>query len=138
MSDVPSGQSTTARPAGSGEVPLPAMVVERSGGFAGFRDVLEIAADGTARVTSRTGETRSCTPDPAALGALRAIDLAAVASAPSKPPIADGFNYTVRAQSGSASAGDGDVGVRAQFVAAAAAVIMSCLANASASELPES
>jgi hypothetical protein len=113
------------------------MVVERSGGFAGFHDILEIAADGTARVTSRTGGTRSCTPDPATLNVLRAIDLATVGTAPPKVPIADGFSYTVRTETGSASAGDGDVGVRAEFTAAAAAVIASCLANASASEFPE-
>lgn len=111
---------------GSGSPAVP-MVVERSGGFAGFHDVVEIAADGSAQVTSRDAPTRPCTPDPAGVAALRAMDLAAVVAAPAGPPVADGFGYAVRIGGASASAGEGSTGVRARFVAAAAAVIASCL-----------
>lgn len=129
MTEGPTAPSTTT-PAGSAGLPTSAMVVERSGGIAGFHDVLEIAADGSATIATRNGEPRSCTPDPATLDRLRAVDLTAVGSGPPKVPIADGFTYSVRTASGSASAGDGDVGVRAEFAAAAAAVLASCLANA--------
>ena len=115
----------------------PAMVVERSGGIAGFHDVVEIAADGTARVTTRDGGTRACTVDPAVVDALRSMDLAAVGSGRPKMPIADGFTFVVRTAGVTASAGTGDTGVRAAFAAAAAAVIASCLAGASGSLLPE-
>jgi hypothetical protein len=112
------------------------MVVTRSGGIAGFHDVVEIAADGTAQVTTRNGEMRVCAPSAAALDQLRAIDLAAVGTGPSK--IADGFTYEVRAAGVVASAGDGDnAGIRAAFVRAAAAVVSSCLENASGSSYPE-
>ena len=137
MTERPSGPSTTTPPAGSGDDSASAMVVERSGGIAGFHDVVEIAADGTAKVTTRNGGTRTCTVDPAVIAALRAIDLAAVGSGPPKVPIADGFTYVVRTSTGSASAGDGDAGIRAEFAAAAAAVIASCLAGVSGSALPE-
>jgi hypothetical protein len=122
----PSPESPEASGPGSGS----AIVVERSGGIAGFHDVVEIAAGGSAQVTTRNGGTVPCQPDPAALDRLRAIDLAAVGSAPPKAPIPDGFNYTVRTQEGSATAGDGDVGVRAELAAAASAVVMSCLSSA--------
>lgn len=130
--------STAASPSGSDSpsdhAPASAMVITRTGGIAGFRDVVQIAADGTAQVTSKTGETRNCTPSPTALDRLRAIDLAAVGSAPSKSQIADGFTYSVSSATGSASAGDGDnEGPRAEFVAAAAAVVASCLASPSGS-----
>jgi len=125
-----------AQPSSSGIVPPVAMVVTRSGGIAGFHDVVEIAADGTARVTTRNGEARGCTPSAAALDQLRAIDLAAVGTAPSK--IADGFTYEARAAGTVAQAGDGDnAGIRAAFVRAAAAVVGSCLENASGSSYPE-
>lgn len=140
-SSATEGPSTFGSPAGgvvpSDGAPASAMVVTRTGGFAGVNDVVEIAADGTAQVTSKSGETRNCTPSPTAVERLRAIDLAAVGSAPPKVPIADGFNYTVSSAGGSASAGEGDnVGVRAEFVAAAGAVVSSCLENASGSGSP--
>ena len=136
-SEGPAGPSPAGGDGPSGGLPASAMVVTRTGGFAGVNDVVSIAADGTAQVTSRSGETRSCTPDPAALGRLRAIDLAAVGSGPPKVPIADGFNYSVVSATGSASAGDGDtLGVRAEFVAAAGAVVSSCLASPSGSGPP--
>lgn len=130
--------TTAASPSGSDapsdDAPAAAMVVTRSGGIAGFHDVVQIAADGTAQVTSKTGETRTCTPSPTDLDRLRAIDLAAVGSGPSKSQIADGFTYSVSSATGSASAGDGDnEGPRAEFVAAAAAVVASCLASQSGS-----
>jgi hypothetical protein len=104
------------------------MVVTRTGGFAGVNDVVEIAGDGTAQITSRTGVTLTCRPDPAALERLRAIDLASVGPATSKWKVADGFVYSVRSAGGSATAGDGDnQGVRADFVRAAAAVVTSCI-----------
>jgi len=130
VTEGPVGPSPAASPAGSETASE--LVVTRSGGIAGFNDTLHIAADGTAQVTGKTGETHGCRPDPTALDRLRAIDLAAVGSAPPKAPIADGFSYTVTSASGSASGGDGDNdGVRAEFVAAAAAVVTSCLADQS-------
>jgi hypothetical protein len=122
----------SARPSTASE-----MVVTRTGGIAGVNDTVQIAADGTAQITGKTGETSSCTPDPSALERLRAIDLAAVGSGLSKSPIADGFTYSVTSAGGSASAGDGDnEGIRAEFVAAAAAVVSSCQANQSDASPP--
>ena len=110
-----------------------AMVITRTGGFAGVNDVVEIAADGSAQVTSKTGQAGICTPSPAAVERLRAIDLAAVGTAPPKSPIADGFAYSVTSAGGAATAGDGDnTGLRAEFVLAAAEVVTSCLENQSA------
>jgi hypothetical protein len=122
-------------PSASAGVAASDMVVTRSGGIAGFHDVVEIAADGTAHVTTKNGETRACTPSPAALEHLRAIDLGAVGSGPSK--IADGFSYEVRSPNGIASAGDGEnTNIRAAFVSAAAEVVSSCLASATGSGPP--
>jgi hypothetical protein len=122
VTDSPQPPSTTTA----------AMVVTRTGGFAGVNDVVEIAADGTAQVTSKSGVTGSCTPDSAAVERLRAIDLSSVGSATSKPPIADGFIYSARSASGEAMAGEGEnEGPRADFVLAAAAVVSSCLEHQS-------
>jgi hypothetical protein len=134
----PAGSSTSASPEGSdspADAPASAMVVVRTGGIAGFRDLVQVAADGTARVTTKTGTTRDCTPSASVLDRLRAIDLAAVAATKSTPPpMADGFNYSVRSAGGSAAAGEGDDDSRrAEFVDAAAAVVASCLANQSGS-----
>lgn len=142
VTEGPELPSTTASPTGShapsDDAPASTMVVERTGGFAGFHDTVQIAADGTAQVTSKTGETRNCTPSPTALDQLRAIDLAVVGTATSKSQIADGFTYSVRSATGSASAGDGDdEGLRAEFVATAAAVVSSCLAEMSGSGSPD-
>ena len=127
-SDGPSDAAT------SDAAPSSAMVVTRTGGFAGVNDVVEIAADGTATVAIGTGGTLTCTPNPAAVERLRAIDLAAVGTAPPKSPIADGFVYSVTAASGAATAGEGDnTGLRAELVLAAAEVVTSCLAT----QLPE-
>jgi hypothetical protein len=136
MSEGPALPSTGASPTGS-DVPSDAapaseMVVVRTGGFAGVHDTVVIAADGTAQLTSKTGESSGCTPDPAALDRLRAIDLAAVGSGMPKTPIADGFAYSVTSAGVSASAAEGDnVGIRAAFLAAAAGVVTSCLATQS-------
>jgi hypothetical protein len=127
VTDSPTLSSANPSPAGS-------LVITRTGGIAGVNDVVQIAADGTAQMTSKSGETHACTPSRTALDQLRAIDLAAVGSAPSKP-IPDGFTYEVRSASGTASAGQGDAGIRAELVAAAAAVIASCL-DASGSAAP--
>jgi hypothetical protein len=123
-------------PTPSGVAQASAIVVTRSGGIAGFHDVVEVAADGTARVTTKNGETHACTPSAAALGELRAIDIATVGTGQSK--IADGFTYEVRTSGVVATAGDGDnVGIRAAFVRAAAAVVSSCLASGSGSGFPD-
>jgi hypothetical protein len=130
--NVSEGPALPSTPGGSKAAPASELVVVRTGGFAGVHDTVQIAADGTAQVTGETGETSGCTPDPSALARLRAIDLTAVGSAPPKHPIADGFTYSVMSADGSASAGDGDnEGIRAEFVAAAAGVVTSCLANQS-------
>ena len=130
------GSSTKPSPTGSHSSDDPAgtqaMVVVRTGGFAGVRDLMRIAADGTARITVRTGDTRDCTPSTASLDRLRAIDLAAINAIPTKlSQMADGFNYSVKTGDASAAASQGDDGRRAEFVDAAAAVIASCLATKS-------
>jgi hypothetical protein len=132
----PAGSSTTPSPTGSHSSDDPAgtqaMVVVRTGGFAGVRDLMRVAADGTARITVRTGDTRDCTPSPASLDRLRAIDLVALNAAPTKlSRMADGFSYSVQTGDGRAAASEGDDGRRADFVGAAAAVIASCLATRS-------
>jgi hypothetical protein len=129
------GSSTKPSPTGSHSSDDPAgtqaMVVVRTGGFAGVRDLMRIAADGTARITVRTGDTRDCTPSTASLDRLRAIDLVALKATPTKlSRMADGFSYSVQTGDGRAAATEGDEG-RADFVGAAAAVIASCLATRS-------
>ena len=131
-SNVTEGPALPSTPGGSSATTASELVVVRTGGIAGVHDTVQIAADGTAQVSSNAGQAFACTPDPAALARLRAIDLAAVGTAPPKNPVADGFNYAVTSAGGSASAGDGDnEGIRAEFVAAAASVVTSCLANKS-------
>jgi len=132
------GSSVTGSPAPTSTAAsqADALVITRTGGIAGVNDVVQIAPDGTAQVTSKSGETHGCNPSPTALEQLRAIDLAAVGSAPSKPQIPDGFTYEVRSAAGSASAGQGDEGIRAELVAAAAAVIASCMDGAAGSQAP--
>jgi hypothetical protein len=133
----PAKSSTTPSPTSSAtpdeDAPTSATVVVRSGGIAGVRDIVRIAADGTAHLTTKTGTTRACTPSAASLDRLAAIDLGALKAIPSKPSqMADGFIYSVQAGDASASAGEGDDnGRRAEFVDAAAAVIGSCLATQS-------
>jgi hypothetical protein len=128
--------STTPSPTGSHPSEDPAgtqaMVVVRTGGFAGVRDLMRVAADGTARITVKTGNTHACTPSAASLERLRAIDLAGLKGTPTKvSKMVDGFNYSVKTVDGSAAASEGDDGRRAEFVDAAAAVITSCLATQS-------
>lgn len=104
-----------------------ALLVTRTGGIAGVHDEVKVAVDGTAEVTSDNGETRPCTPNTAAVERLRAFDLAAVGSGPPSQ-VADGFTYSVRSGSGTATAGDGESeGIRADFVRAAAEVVETCL-----------
>jgi hypothetical protein len=123
----PTGSDASDDPAGS-----QAMVVVRTGGFAGVRDLMRVAADGTARITVRTGDTRDCTPSPASLDRLRTIDLVALNATPTKlSRMADGFSYAVQTGDGRAAASEGDDGRRADFVGAAAAAIASCLATRS-------
>jgi hypothetical protein len=134
----PAKSPTTASPTGSGspeeDAPASAIVVVRTGGIAGVFDMVQVAADGTARIRGKTGETRNCTPSVKALDRLRAIDLTAVGTTRSNSKMADGFNYSVRSAEGSAAAGDGDDdGRHAELVDAAAAVIASCMANQSGS-----
>jgi hypothetical protein len=135
--DGPATSSTTPSPTSSAtpdkHPPASATVVIRSGGIAGVRDMVRIAADGTAHVTTRKGTTRACTPSAASLDRLAAIDLAALKAIPSKPSqMADGFIYSVQTDDTSASASEGDDNSRrADLVDAAAAVIGSCLATQS-------
>jgi hypothetical protein len=132
----PAGSPTSPSPTGSRTSDDPpgtqAMVVVRTGGFAGVRDMMRVAADGTARITVKTGDTNACTPSAASLDRLRAIDLTAINATPTKlSKMADGFNYSVKTSDGSAAASEGDDGRRAELVDAAAAVIASCLATQS-------
>jgi hypothetical protein len=125
--------STSASGTAGDSASTAAMVVVRSGGFAGVFDRMRIAADGTASITAKTGRSRACTPTTTALDRLRAIDLAAVTATASGPlTLADGFTYSVRSATTAASAREGDDDSRrAAFVKAAAAVIASCLATRS-------
>lgn len=107
--------------------------IVRTGGIAGVRDIVKIAPDGNARVTTRDGRGRVCHPAAKALSRLRALDLAAAAAEPSTAgQMADGFNYSVRIGHQRASASEGDKGGRrVDIVNAAAAVLTSCLAGSS-------
>lgn len=137
-SPVPSSPTATATGGASPIAPASALVVTRTGGLAGFHDTVEIAADGTARVTRKTGEAGACTPRPEALDRLRAIDLAAVGPAGSKSQMADAFTYEVRSESRSASASEGDEDPsRVELVRAAADVVSSCLASQSETDAPD-
>ncbi len=131
MRDAPSTVRPTT-PEGSNSAPqssASSMRLTRSGGIAGVNDVLEIAADGSATLTRSTGETITCSPMPETVARLRATDVKAVGSAPSKAPIADGFSYTLVTERGTATAGDGEQGIRAEFVSTAAEVLASCQAT---------
>lgn len=121
-SDSPSDSASTS-----------ALVVTRTGGIAGVLDMVRIAADGSATITSKAGKGGACTPSGTALDRLRAIDLAAVQASPTKPTgMADGFNYSVKSGSGSAAASEGDDDSRrVELVDAAAAVVATCLATRS-------
>jgi hypothetical protein len=131
------GESATTADAGSPSASAPsssahatgALVVVRTGGIAGVQDTVQIAADGTAHITSRNGKQRDCTPPAATLDRLRAIDIAAVAATPNEAPqMADGFNYSVQSGTTTAQGSEGDDdGRRAELVRAAAAVVASCL-----------
>jgi hypothetical protein len=120
---------------GSTGSPDSALVVTRTGGIAGFMDVVQVAADGKGRITRKGGQGRGCTPSATALDRLRAVDLTAVAATTSKAPqLADGFTYSVSSGSARAMAGEGDDDSRrAELVDAAAAVVASCLASQSGS-----
>jgi hypothetical protein len=130
------GHSSTATPTASGtssdNAPTTAMVVVRTGGIAGVLDMVRIAADGTASITSKTAKSRACTPSGKDLDRLRAIDLSGLATTSPPPGMADGFNYSVKSGSTSATASEGDDDSRrAELVDAAAAVVASCLATLS-------
>jgi hypothetical protein len=128
-----SSGSPTASATPSDDTPTAAMVVVRTGGIAGVVDMVRIAADGSASITSKTGKSSACTPSGEALDRLRAIDLAAVEATASRPSgMADGFNYSVKSGTASATASEGDDDSRrADLVDAAAAVVASCLAKRS-------
>jgi hypothetical protein len=134
---VSTGDSPTSPSSGSDsptDTPATsALVVLRTGGIAGVLDMVRIAADGSASITSKTGKSGACTPSGKAVDRLRAIDLAAVQASPTKPTgMADGFNYSVKSGSGSAAVSEGDDdGRRAELVDAAAAVVAACLATRS-------
>jgi hypothetical protein len=136
---VGAGDSATASSAAtdspSGSAPTSAMVVMRTGGIAGVVDMVRIAADGTASITSKTSKSRACTPAAKSVARLRAIDLTAMQVLPSMSSrMADGFNYSVKSASGSAAVSEGDDDSRrAELLDAAAAVVASCLAGQSGS-----
>ena len=114
--------------------PASATVVVRTGGIAGVRDIVRIAADGTARLTTKTAYDARLRSRLRHLSTgWRAIDLAALKAIPStSSQMADGFVYSVNADGASASASEGDDDSRrAELVDAAAAVIGSCLATQS-------
>jgi hypothetical protein len=139
VAEAPAKSSTAPSPTSSAtpdeDAPRSATVVVRSGGIAGVRDIVRIAADGAAHITTKTGTTRACTPSAVSLDRLSAIDLAALKAIPTKPShMADGFIYSVQAGDTSATVSEGDDDSRrAELVDAAAAVIASCLAGQSGS-----
>jgi hypothetical protein len=142
VAEAPAKSSTAPPPTSSAtpdeDAPRSATVVVRSGGLAGVRDIVRIAADGAARITTNTGTTRACAPSAASLDRLAAIDLLALKANPTKlSHMADGFIYSVQSGDASASASEGDDNSRrAELVDAAAAVIGSCLASQSGSASP--
>jgi hypothetical protein len=103
--------------------------VTRSGGIAGVRDVVRVAADGTGKMLNRQGGQRTCRPPAAAVERLRKLDLAAIAALPSPTAVVnDGFVFSVRTPAGAAAVGQEDKGGhRADLLSAAAAVISSCV-----------
>ncbi|MDQ1629216.1 MAG: hypothetical protein QOI54_2960 [Actinomycetota bacterium] len=121
--------SSTAAPSGDGSGGA-VLEVTRSGGIAGVRDVVRVAADGTAAVSSRDGRRRSCRPAAADLARLRQMDLSALDALPSSAPVPDGFVFRVRSSGGAAVVGEGESnGRRADLLDAAAAVVAACLAG---------
>jgi hypothetical protein len=131
------GSSETTSTANSSSKPTDgatssAIVVVRTGGIAGVQDMVRVAADGSATLTSKTGKSHACTPSAKSLDQLRAIDLTAVGTTSKPPQMADGFNYSVKSGDASATASQGDDDSRrADLVDAAAAVVASCLARQS-------
>ncbi len=101
------------------------LTITRTGGIAGVHDVVQIEPDGSASVSQKTGDISACTPSPAAVDRVRAVDLSALGPAPSKTPIMDGFGYEIVGASGTASVGDGDTGLHGELLAAAAEVVSS-------------
>jgi hypothetical protein len=128
----PSGAPSSSEGSlGPGDPPAP-MTVARSGGIAGVNDVVEIAPDGSARVTRRNGEVAACTPSADAVARLRAIDLRAIGSGPPKHTIADAFSYTVTTAGSTVSVEEGNLGAGPiDLLSAAAEIVSSCLANTS-------
>jgi hypothetical protein len=137
------GESTTRAPSATGGPPSPApsasggtdsgrfLEVMRSGGIAGVRDLVRVAADGTATVVTRDGSSRSCRPAAADVRRLRQLDpaaFAALAALPRATPVNDGFVFSVRTSQGTAVTGEGDTNDRrADLLDAAAAVVSACL-----------
>jgi len=135
----PSATGGPPSPPSSGGASGSAFVeIVRTGGIAGVRDVVRVAADGTAKLLTRDGRTRSCRPSADAVAKLRAMDLQTVAAqASASTTVNDGFTFTVRTPQGSASAGDGNAdGRRAELLSAAAAVVSACLAGVPATGGP--
>ncbi|HET9851186.1 MAG TPA: hypothetical protein VFP56_01615 [Candidatus Limnocylindrales bacterium] len=132
--DPSAATSSPEGPPAATEAPDSPMTVTRSGGIAGLHDVVEIAADGSARVTRRDGAVSACTPSPEAVARLRAIDLRAIGTPAPKPPIADAFSYTITTAGTTVMVEEGDVGAgRTELLAAASEVVSSCLASTSGS-----
>jgi hypothetical protein len=132
QSPTPTGASTASDGSDSSTAPA-AIVITRTGGIAGVRDVVEISADGSAQVTQKNGVTVPCTPNAGAIDRVRAIDLPPIGTAPPKAPIADGFTYEMVTPAGSASVSDGAEGPHRELLQAAAEVVSSCIATASGS-----
>ncbi|MDQ1621254.1 MAG: hypothetical protein QOE19_3823 [Actinomycetota bacterium] len=134
-SSTTAGAAPSTTPAPASGATGAAVEIVRTGGVAGVRDTVTVDADGSARVTTKEGRSRGCQPPRKALDRLNAIDLAAVAAAPTAAPqLADGFNYAVQVGGERASAGEGDKDSRrADLVDAAAAVLTSCLEGQSGS-----
>jgi hypothetical protein len=130
-SDNSPSTPTRAGPDQPGSSPAPVIVVLRTGGIAGVHDMVAIAADGTAHLTSKTRTSRNCTPSAAAVARLRALDLSAMPAPTMRPGMADMFSYSVQvgAKRAVASEGGGATGRPADLVDAAAAVLASCLAS---------
>lgn len=86
------GCAQTAGPAAG-----PGLEIRRSGGLAGFDDILTVAPDGTAQLVTKDGRRLHCRLGGEPLRRLVAVDWAAVPVAPPAPGRSDAMTFLVQA-----------------------------------------
>lgn len=124
---VSAGPATASVPASASAPGAGTMLIVRSGGIAGVRDTVRVAADGRTRLIDRSEAIRMCRPDAQAVQQLQALDLGTVPASGSREAIADGFTYRVRSGGQQVVVAEGEQDpVRAELLAAAAAILASC------------